>query len=78
MRVFLVEPSAPAAAIVGRMLETHDHEVRTFADGHEALACIKSDPDVGALSLSPSRSPCRGWSCAGRPAWWPAVSGRSR
>lgn len=53
MRVVLVEPSAPAAAIVGRMLETRDHEVRTFADGHEALACIKSDPDVGALITEP-------------------------
>ena len=49
MRVVLVEPSAPAAAFVGRMLEARDHEVRTFADGHEALACIKSDLGVGAL-----------------------------
>jgi diguanylate cyclase (GGDEF)-like protein len=53
MRVVLVEPSAPAAALVGRMLEARQHEVRTFADGHEALACIKSDPGVGALITAP-------------------------
>jgi len=49
MRVVLVEPRSAAADFVGRMLAARDHEVRTFADGHEALACIKSDPGVGAL-----------------------------
>ena len=49
MRVVLVEPSRTAADFVGRMLAARHHEVRTFADGHEALACIKSDPDVGAV-----------------------------
>ena len=49
MRVVLVEPSRSAADIVGQMLTAHHHEVRTFADGHEALACIKSDHDVGAV-----------------------------
>ncbi len=53
MRVVLVEPSAPAAAFVGRMLEARQHEVRTFADGQEALACIKADPGVGALITAP-------------------------
>jgi len=49
MRVVLVEPHPAAAEVVGRMLEARDHEVRTFADGHEALACVKSDPDIGAV-----------------------------
>ena len=35
------------------MLAARDHEVRTFADGQEALACIKSDPDVGAVITAP-------------------------
>ena len=49
MRVVLVEPSNTAADHVGRMLALRDHEVRTFADGQEALHCIKSDPDVSAV-----------------------------
>jgi two-component system cell cycle response regulator len=49
MRVVLVEPSRTAADVVSRMLSARDHEVCTFADGHEALACIKSDPDVDAV-----------------------------
>lgn len=53
MRVVLVEPSRPAAELVGQMLVARDHEVRTFADGQEALACIKSDPDVGAVITAP-------------------------
>jgi diguanylate cyclase (GGDEF)-like protein len=53
MRVVLVEPSRSAADYVGQMLAARDHEVRTFADGHEALACIKSDLDVAALITAP-------------------------
>jgi two-component system, cell cycle response regulator len=49
MRVVLVEPSCIAADFVGQMLAARHHEVHTFADGQEALACIKSDPDVGAV-----------------------------
>jgi diguanylate cyclase (GGDEF)-like protein len=49
MRVVLVEPQPTSADVVGRMLAARHHEVRTFADGNEALACIKSDPEVGAL-----------------------------
>jgi diguanylate cyclase (GGDEF)-like protein len=49
MRVVLVEPSRPAADVVGRMLAARHHEVCTFADGHAALACIKSDPGVDAV-----------------------------
>ena len=53
MRVVLVEPSHTAAEMVGRMLTARDHEVRTFADGQEALDCIKSDPDVSAVITAP-------------------------
>ncbi len=53
MHVVLVEPSRTAADFVGRMLSARNHQVRTFADGHEALACIKSDPDVDAVITAP-------------------------
>jgi diguanylate cyclase (GGDEF)-like protein len=49
MRVVLVEPSRTAADFVGQILAARQHQVRTFADGHEALACIKSDLDVDAV-----------------------------
>jgi len=49
MHVVLVEPRPSSAEFVARMLAARDHHVRTFADGHEALACIKSEPDIGAL-----------------------------
>lgn len=49
MRVVLVEPNGTAADFVGRMLAARHHEVCTFADGHDALARIKSDPGVGAV-----------------------------
>jgi two-component system cell cycle response regulator len=49
MRVVLVEPSRKAADFVGQMLAARNHEVPAFADGQEALACIKSDLDVGAV-----------------------------
>jgi diguanylate cyclase (GGDEF)-like protein len=53
MHVVLVEPSSTAADLVGRMLSARNHHVRTFADGHEALACIKSDPDIDAVITAP-------------------------
>src|SRR5437763_14557074 len=52
MRVVLVDPSRTAAKFVSRLLEARNHDVRTFADGCEALEYIKSDPDVGALITS--------------------------
>ena len=52
MRVVLVDPSRTAAKIVSRMLESRGHEVQVFADGREALAYIKSDPEVDALITS--------------------------
>jgi diguanylate cyclase (GGDEF)-like protein len=53
MHVVLVEPSRAAADFVGGMLSARNHQVRTFADGQEALACIKSDPDVDAVITAP-------------------------
>jgi diguanylate cyclase (GGDEF)-like protein len=49
MRVVLVDPSVEAAAHVARLLEARHHEVRTFADGREALAYIQADTKVGAV-----------------------------
>ena len=49
MRIVLVDPSRTASKVVSRLLEARHHDVRIFADGREALAYIKSDPDVGAL-----------------------------
>ena len=49
MRIVLVDPSRTAAKFVGRLLEARHHDVRIFADGREALAYIKSDPEVGAV-----------------------------
>jgi diguanylate cyclase (GGDEF)-like protein len=52
MRVVLVDPSRTAAKFVSRLLEARGHDVRIFADGREALAYVKSDPEVGALITS--------------------------
>ena len=52
MRVVMVDPSRTAAKFVGRLLEARGHEVLTFCDGREALACVKSDLEVGALITS--------------------------
>ncbi|MEI8152008.1 MAG: response regulator, partial [Hyphomicrobiales bacterium] len=49
MRVVLVEPSRPAAELVGQMLAARHHEVCTFADGRQALDAIKSDPNISAV-----------------------------
>jgi two-component system, cell cycle response regulator len=48
-----LSPGRAAADFVVRMLSARNHQVRTFADGHEALACIKSDPDVDAVITAP-------------------------
>ena len=37
---------------VSRLLEARGHEVRSFADGREALAYVKADTEVGALITS--------------------------
>jgi len=52
MRVVLVDPSRTMRLFVTRLLEARDHEVRPFADGPEALACMRSDTEVDALITS--------------------------
>ena len=52
MRVVLVDPSRTMRLFVTRLLAARDHEVRPFADGPEALACMRQDLDVAALITS--------------------------
>jgi diguanylate cyclase (GGDEF)-like protein len=52
MRVVLVDPSRTMRLFVTRLLEARDHEVRPFADGPEALACMREDTEVAALITS--------------------------
>ena len=52
MRVVLVDPSRTMRLFVTRLLEAGDHEVRPFADGADALACMRADPEVAALITS--------------------------
>jgi two-component system cell cycle response regulator len=52
MRVVLVDPSRTMRLFVTRLLEAGDHEVQAFADGPEALACMRADPRVAALVTS--------------------------
>src|ERR1041385_5732469 len=52
MRVVLVDPSRTMRLFVTRLLEARDHEVCPFADGAEALACMRKDTEVDALITS--------------------------
>ncbi len=52
MRVMLVDPSRTMRLFVTRLLQARDHEVLPFADGPEALACMRRDLDVAALITS--------------------------
>ena len=52
MRVVLVDPSPTVLKFVTRLLEADQHDVRSFTDGREALAYIKSDLAVNALITS--------------------------
>ena len=52
MRVMLVDPSRTMRLFVTRLLQARDHEVLPFADGPEALACMRRDLDVAALVTS--------------------------
>ena len=52
MRIVLVDPSRTMRLFVTRLLEAGDHEVRPFADGADALACMRADPEVAALITS--------------------------
>src|SRR5436190_21437559 len=52
MRVALVDPSRTMRLYVTRLLRARDHEVRLFADGSEALACVRTDDGVNAVITS--------------------------
>jgi diguanylate cyclase (GGDEF)-like protein len=52
MRVALVEPSRTMRMYVTRLLQARDHEVRLFADGSEALDCVRTDDGVDAMITS--------------------------
>lgn len=52
MRVVLVDPSRTMRLYVTRLLQARDHEVLPFADGAEALACLRGDAEVAALVTS--------------------------
>ncbi|HEY6256838.1 MAG TPA: EAL domain-containing protein [Xanthobacteraceae bacterium] len=52
MRVVVVDPSRTVLKAVSRLLARDSHDVSTFTDGPEALAYIKSNPNVSALISS--------------------------
>jgi diguanylate cyclase (GGDEF)-like protein len=52
MRVVLVDPSRTMRLFVTRLLQARDHEVLPFADGRDALACLRDNSDVAALITS--------------------------
>ena len=52
MRAVVVDPSRVVLKCVSQLLAARNYEVRAFADGREALECIKSDQDVGVLITS--------------------------
>lgn len=52
MRVAIADPSRTVAKCLTAILESHNHEVRSFRDGIEALNYIKSDEFVDVLITS--------------------------
>src|SRR5437764_3734703 len=52
MRVVLVDPSRTMRLFGTRLLAARDHAVLPFADGPEALACMREHLDVAALITS--------------------------
>jgi len=52
MRVVLVDPSRTMRLYVTRLLEAGGHEVKPCADGPQALACMRADPEIAAVIAS--------------------------
>ena len=52
MRVALVDPSRTMRLYVTRLLHARNHEVRPFADGADALDCMRAEDDIDALITS--------------------------
>jgi two-component system cell cycle response regulator len=49
MRIVLVEPSRTLTKVIRRLLEAAGHKVRTFADGPEAFAYVRSESSIDAI-----------------------------
>jgi two-component system cell cycle response regulator len=60
MRVVLVDPSRTMRLYVTRLLQARDHEVRPFANGTDALACMREDGGVDAVITSAELSEMSG------------------
>lgn len=52
MRIVLVDPSRAVQRAMTLLIEQGDHQVISFADGLEALACVTQDRDVRTLITS--------------------------
>lgn len=52
MRIALVEPSRTVQRIVTGIIEPWGHEVRTFMDAPEVIACLRADRNVSVLITS--------------------------
>jgi two-component system cell cycle response regulator len=52
MRIVICDPSRTMRLYVTRLLQARDHEVRPFADGADALACMREDGGVDAMITS--------------------------
>lgn len=52
MRIALVEPSRTVQRIVTGIIEPWGHEVRTFMDAPEALACLRAERNICVLITS--------------------------
>ncbi|MEX0590687.1 MAG: diguanylate cyclase, partial [Xanthobacteraceae bacterium] len=52
MQTIVVDPSRTVLKIVGQLLETAGHRAHAFTDGHEALDCLRSNPDIEAMITS--------------------------
>src|ERR1700692_1417638 len=75
MRVVVVDPSRTVLKAVSRLLAKDSHEVSTFVDGPEALAYIKSKPEVSALIASAELTTMSGIELCWEPR---LLSGRDR
>src|ERR1041384_5948603 len=60
MRVVLVDPSRTMRLFVTRLLQARNHEVLPFAEGPEALDCMRRDRDLAALITSAELSAMSG------------------
>lgn len=52
MRIVLVDPSRAVQRAMTQLIKHGGHDVLAFADGREALACVKSDDSVRTLITS--------------------------